>query len=320
MLRAMLLYLSQAGWARRLVTGWGVAWRVATRFVAGETLEDAVALVKDLNRRGFYVTLDHLGEYTTNAAEARQSADEAVEILEAIEDEGLRSGMSIKLSQIGLAIDEDLCAQNLHRILKVAAERGIFVRIDMEDSTFVDRTFALYEKMRRDVGIETVGLVLQSYLYRSEEDAERLTRDGTRIRLVKGAYREPESVAFQEKADVDAAFDKITEVLVQATLSAGAAPAAESGRLPPLAAIASHDDARIDFARNAAEQAGLPKAALEFQMLNGIRRDLQDGLLAEGYPVRIYVPFGREWYPYMVRRLAERPANLWFFLSNLVRR
>lgn len=318
MLRALLLYLSQARWARKMVTRWNVAWRVASRFVAGETLGEAVSLVKDLNRRGFFVTLDHLGEYTSNEAEAVQSTDEAIEIIETIRKENLQSGVSIKLSQIGMAIDEDLCTQNMHRILTAAQAQGIFVRIDMEDSTYVDRTLKLFRKMREDFGIETIGLVLQSYLYRSLKDAEDLTQDGTRIRLVKGAYKEPEEVAFPEKADVDAEFDRITDILIRSALATGSIEA-DPGR-PPLIAIGSHDDQRVAYARQAAEAAGLPRRALEFQMLNGIRRDLQDALLADGYPVRIYVPWGSEWYPYMVRRLAERPANLWFFMSNLVRR
>ena len=318
MLRAFLLYLSQARWARKIVTRWKVAWRVASRFVAGETLGEAVALVKVLNARGFYVTLDHLGEYTSNEAEAVQSADEAIEIIEAIRKEGLQSGVSIKLSQIGMAIDEKLCERNMHRILTAAKARGIFVRIDMEDSTYVDRTLALYRKMREDFGIETIGLVIQSYLYRSLKETEEITRDGTRIRLVKGAYKEPEEVAFPAKEDVDAEFDRITDVLIRSAQSNGSVEA-EPGR-PPLIAIGSHDDRRVEYAKKAAEAAGLSRRAVEFQMLNGIRRDLQDSLLAEGYPVRIYVPWGSEWYPYMVRRLAERPANLWFFMSNLIRR
>ena len=318
MLRALLLYLSQARWARKIVTRWPVAWRVASRFVAGETLEEAVALVKELNQRGYYVTLDHLGEYTSNELEAVQSTDEAIEIIEAIRREGLQSGVSLKLSQIGMAIDETLCADNLHRILLAAREHGVFVRIDMEDSAYVDRTLSIYGKMREEFDIDTLGLVLQSYLYRAKDDAERVTRDGTRIRLVKGAYREPEEVAFPNKEDVDAEFDRITDVLIHSAMVNGSVEA-QPGR-PPLVAIGSHDDLRVAYARSAAEKAGLPRRALEFQMLNGIRRDLQEALLAEGYPVRIYVPWGSEWYPYMVRRLAERPANLWFFLSNLIRR
>lgn len=320
MLRALLLYLSKAAWARRMVTGWKVAWRVASRFVAGETLGEAVRLVKELNARGYYVTLDHLGEHTSTVEKAVRATDEAVEILDRIEAEGLKSNLSIKLTQIGLAIDEALCEQNLRRILSAAQAHRIFVRIDMEDSPYLEKTFALHARMRQEFSVETVGLVLQSYLFRSLEDARRVTADGTRIRLVKGAYKEPAEIAFPEKKDVDAGFDRITDVLIASAMATGCEPGRADGRYPPLVAIGSHDDQRIRYARQAAEKAGLPKPAVEFQMLNGIRRDLQETLLAEGYPVRIYVPFGSEWYPYMVRRLAERPANLWFFVSNLLRR
>jgi proline dehydrogenase len=232
----------------------------------------------------------------------------------------LWSGLSIKLTQIGLAIDAGLCERNLMQILECARSRGIFVRIDMEDSGYVDETLALFRRMLPEFGVETVGLALQSYLYRAKDDASALGAAAVRIRLVKGAYKEPETVAFPDKADVDAEFDRIADVLISATLANGCPEARADGRCPPILAVATHDDARVAYARAAAGAAGLPRKAVEFQMLNGIRRDLQVGLLEEGYPVRIYVPFGREWYPYMVRRLAERPANLWFFLSNLLRR
>ncbi|HUF37330.1 MAG TPA: proline dehydrogenase family protein [Anaerolineales bacterium] len=320
MLRALLLYFSRASWARRVVTRWSVAWRVAGRFIAGETLDEAVALVKQLNADGYYVTLDHLGENTTNEAEAIRAAADAVEILERIRTDGLRSGLSIKLTQIGLAIDSGLCERNLEQVLAGAHAHGIFVRIDMEDSPHVEATLALLGRMLVRFGVETVGVALQSYLYRAREDAVALGAGAVRIRLVKGAYQEPETVAFPDKADVDAEFDRITDILIEATCRAGMPVGRRDGRCPPILAIASHDDLRVDYAREAAEAAGVPRQAVEFQMLNGIRRDLQKELLEAGYPVRIYVPFGREWYPYMVRRLAERPANLLFFLSNLVRR
>jgi proline dehydrogenase len=320
MLRALLLYLSRAQWARRVVTRWSVAWRVAARFIAGETLDEAVALVRKLNADGFYVTLDHLGEYTTNKTEAQLAADEAVEILERIHSDALQSGLSIKLTQIGLAIDAALCEGHLLRILTCAKQHGIFVRIDMEDSGHVEATMRLFDRVLSQFGVETVGLALQSYLYRARDDAVELGAAAVRIRLVKGAYKEPETVAFPDKADVDAEFDRITDILIAATRECGSPEARTDGRCPPILAIASHDDARVDYARRAVEKAGLPKRAVEFQMLNGIRRDLQSDLVGAGYPVRIYVPFGREWYPYMVRRLAERPANLSFFLANLIRR
>jgi proline dehydrogenase len=303
-----------------MVTRWPVAWRVAARFIAGETLDAAVALVRKLNEQGYYVTLDHLGEYTTNETEAQAAADAAVRILERIHADQLKSGLSIKLTQIGLAIDAGLCEGHLERILGCAHEHGIFVRIDMEDSGYLESTLQLFRRAYPRFGVETVGLALQSYLYRTCDDAVVLGREKVRIRLVKGAYREPETVAFPEKADVDAEFDRITDVLVEATCAAGSPEDRSDGRCPPILAVATHDDARVEYARKSAGEAGLGRRAIEFQMLNGIRRDLQENLLQAGYPVRIYVPFGREWYPYMVRRLAERPANLWFFLSNLVRK
>ncbi len=320
MLRALLLYLSKAGWARKLVTRWRVAWRVASRFVAGETLGDAVQAVKELNRRGYNVTLDHLGEYTSDEAAARKATEDVVAALETIHAYQLRSGISIKLTQIGLAIDNGLCEENLRRILNCASEYGIFLRIDMEDSQYLERTLALFERMFAEYGAGQVGIVLQSYLFRSADDAARLVGMGARIRLVKGAYKEPAEIAFPEKKDVDTEFDKITDILLSGALAQGAPPVTADGRQPPLPAIASHDDRRVTYARAAADRIGLPKPAVEFQMLYGIRRELQEQLLQAGYPVRIYVPYGSEWYPYFVRRLAERPANLWFFISNLFRK
>jgi proline dehydrogenase len=293
---------------------------VASRFVAGERLADAVRVVQELNARGFNVTLDHLGEYTGSEAEAGRAVEAVLAALDAIHAGGLRSGVSIKLTQIGLSIGADLCEANLRRILERARQHDIFLRIDMEDSRHLPATLALFEKMLAEFGAGQVGIVLQSYLYRSREDAAGLVRRGVRVRLVKGAYKEPAEVAFPKKPDVDAEFDRMTEVLVEGACAAGAPPLSDHGRRPPIPAIASHDSRRVTYARQAAQRAGLPRHAIEFQMLYGIRRELQEELLAAGYPVRIYVPYGSEWYPYFVRRLAERPANLWFFVSNLFRK
>jgi proline dehydrogenase len=193
-----------------------------------------------------------------------------------------------------------------------------FVRIDMEDSPAVDRTLHVYRTLRAE-GLSNIGLVVQSYLYRSQDDTRALLSEGASIRLVKGAYKEPADVAFPRKADVDASFDRLAQMIIDAALEQGAEPAPPDGKAPPMAAIATHDVKRIAFARQYADRVGLPKQALEFQMLYGIRSDLQDALAQEGYPVRVYVPYGTEWYPYFTRRLAERPANLWFFLTNLLR-
>jgi proline dehydrogenase len=316
MMRSFLIYLSQAAWAKRLVTGFGFARRAARRFVAGETLEEALPAVRKLNAAGLLATLDLLGEHTADAAAATASADKIISALHAIAASGVRAGMSIKLTQIGLKLDLNLCEDNLRRVVQAAADANLFIRIDMEDSNCVDKTLILYRQMRSE-GFNNLGVVIQAYLYRSEADVHALLGQGARIRMVKGAYMEPPDRAYPKKADVDAAFDRLADLMLHASLTA---PADNGPAWPPIAAIASHDPNRVEFARRHAAEIGLPKDRLEFQMLYGIRRDLQDELAAAGYPVRIYVPFGSEWYPYFMRRLAERPANLWFFLSNLVKR
>lgn len=317
-MRSFLIYLSQAAWARRLVMRLGFARRAARRFVAGESLEEALAAVGELNASGMLATLDLLGEHTDDVAAADESTRQILEVLKRISESDARTNLSIKLTQIGLKLDEKLCEQNLRLIIKSAQGPGLFVRIDMEDSNCVDVTLRLYRQMCAE-GFENLGVVIQSYLYRSEADVHALLQQGTRIRLVKGAYMEPPDRAFPRKADVDAAFDRIADLLLHAGLRAQAPPQGAKA-WPPIAAIASHDPKRVEFVRRHAGEIGLPKQAVEFQMLYGIRRDLQKQLAADGYPVRIYVPFGEEWYPYFMRRLAERPANLWFFLSNLIKR
>ncbi|NPA07239.1 MAG: proline dehydrogenase [Chloroflexi bacterium] len=318
MLRALLLYLSTAMWARRVVTRWSVAWRVASRFVAGETLADAVRVTRELNARGLLVTLDHLGELTTNPAEAEQATRDLIHLVATIEQEQLRAGISLKLTQLGLALDEALAARHLRQILQAAEPKGIFVRIDMEDSRWVDATLRLFDQMWQE-GFRLVGVVLQAYLYRSEGDLKRLAQYPARVRLVKGAYKEPPDIAYPRKRDVNAAYDRLARQLLTIAREAGAPRVSDDGRVPPIPAIATHDEARIAYAREQAQRLGLPKEAVEFQMLYGIRRDLQRQLARTGYPVRIYVPYGTEWYPYFMRRLAERPANLLFFLKHLVR-
>lgn len=320
MLRSFLIYLSKAAWARQIVTGWSFAWRAASRFVAGEKLEDALRVVTELNSKGINATLDHLGEHTTNPDEARRATQEILDIFPEIARSGVRSNVSIKLTQIGVAVDENLCAENLSRILQCARDNGNFVRIDIEDSPWVDATLNLYRQMRFQRGFENVGVAIQSYLYRSEADMRKLAEEGARVRLCKGAYKEPPEIAFPKKADVDASYDLLARILMDGALVHGSPGLSEDGRVPPLPALGTHDERRIELAKQYAQQIGLPKTAFEFQMLNGIRRDLQERLVAEGHPVRIYVPYGTEWYPYFTRRLAERPANLWFFLSNLFRK
>lgn len=319
MLRSFLIYLSKATWAQDLVTNWRFAWRAASRFVAGNTIDAALEVVKALNDKGINVTLDHLGEHTSTPDEARQATSDILDALTAIGQEGLRANVSIKLTQIGLELDETLCAENLESILSKAREMNNWVRIDMEDTPYTDKTIALWRAMRAK-GFDNVGLVVQSYLYRTEDDVRTLLQEGARFRLVKGAYREPPDLAFPKKADVDANFDKITRILLDGALAAGSPLLSEDGRVPPIPAIGTHDENRINYAEEYADRIGLPRQALEFQMLYGIRRDLQERLVQDGYPVRVYVPYGTQWYPYFMRRLAERPANLWFFLSNFFRK
>ena len=319
MLRSFLIYLSKAAWAQNMVTGWSFAWRTASRFVAGTKIEDAIRAIKELNAKSINVTLDHLGEHTSKPEEASDATNEILTTLDEIKKSDVRAGVSIKLTQIGLGLDERLCAQNLERIIARAKETGNFVRIDMEDTPYTDKTINLYCQMRQG-GYDNVGMVLQSYLYRSEADARKLLESKTPIRLVKGAYQEPADKAFPKKADVDANYDLLTKIMIDAALAAGSPKISADGRFPPIPAIGTHDPDRIEFAKQYALKVGLPKDAMEFQMLYGIRRDLQEQLIKDGYLVRVYVPFGTHWYPYFMRRLAERPANVWFFISNFFRK
>lgn len=318
MLRSFFIYLSKAAWAQRLITGWGFAWRTASRFVAGTNLADALRAVRELNSKGINATLDHLGEHTSTPEEAGQAAEDIYATLDAIGAEpGLRSNVSIKLTQIGMGLDESLCAENLERVLSRAKAANTFIRVDMEDTPYTDKTINLHYAMR-EKGYENHGMVIQAYLFRSEADTRRLLQDGVCIRSVKGAYNEPPDKAFPKKADVDANFDLITKIMLDASLEKKSM-LSDDGRTPPIPAIATHDEKRILFAKNYGEKIGLPKDGMEFQMLYGIRRDLQESLVKEGYRVRVYVPFGTHWYPYFMRRLAERPANIWFFISNFFR-
>jgi proline dehydrogenase len=319
MLRSLFIYLSKAAWARKIVTSWSFAWRAASRFVAGEKLEDAIETVRKLNSKGINATLDHLGEHTTNPDEARRATQDILKILDAIEKSHVRSNVSVKLTQLGLALDESLCAENLRCIIERARAAGSYVRFDMEDSPWVDKTLAMYRKMRFEYGLDNVGVAIQAYLYRSEQDILRLREECTGVRLCKGAYKEPADVAYPLKKDVDASFDRLAVLLIEGAMQRGCPEVSEDGMVPPPPVLATHDEKRIEAAKAYAQRIGLPKKAMEFQMLNGIRRDLQENLAVDGYPVRVYVPYGTEWYPYFMRRLAERPANVWFFISNFFR-
>ncbi len=303
MLREIFIRLSESPRARAFVLRNGLARRAARRFVAGETLAEAVAAVGEINRAGCRASLNYLGEKTASRDEAQGAADHYVEMLRAITAERLDCNLSIKLSQLGLAIDAGFAEGLVRRILEVARSGQIFVRIDMEESALVDPTLDLWRRLWQE-GFTNVGLVIQAYLYRSPADMEALVGTGVRIRLVKGAYLEAPSVAHPQKADVDAAYRALTEVLLR------------RGTYP---AIATHDPQMIAHARGVAQAESIAPSGFEFQMIYGVRRDLQQALRHEGYNVRVYVPFGDHWYPYLMRRLAERPANIAFLLGGLVR-
>ena len=321
MLRSFFIYLSKAAWAQKFVTHWSFAWKAASRFVAGERIEDAIRAIRELNAKGINATLDHLGEHTSTAEEANRATDDILAVLNEIDKAGVRANVSIKLTQIGMGLDEDTCRQNLVRILDLARQHNNFVRVDIEDTPYTDMTISIYHSMlERGFTPRTAGMAVQSYLYRAEEDTRKLLEKGTRFRLVKGAYKEPADKAYPKKTDVDANYDLLTKILIDASLKMENNTLSDDGRVPPIPAIASHDEKRIAFARQYAGKVGLPKKAIEFQMLHGIRRDLQEQLVKDGYPVRVYVPFGTHWYPYFMRRLAERPANIWFFVSNFFRK
>ena len=302
MLRASFLYLSHRRGLQRFVTRQRLTSSLAYRFVAGDRLEDAARVVADINRRGATASLDHLGENVTEERAARTATDDYLAAFERIAGERLKANVSVKLTQLGLDISPDLCRELLTRVLQRAQKLDNFVRIDMEGSAYTQRTLDLVLELHQQY--PNCGVVLQSYLYRTMDDVARVNAAQVRVRLVKGAYDEPPSVAFPKKADVDANFQAAMEQL----LLKGTDPA-----------IATHDDRLIDATKAFAREHGIGPDRYEFQMLYGIRRDLQDRLLREGYRVRIYVPYGTEWYPYLMRRLAERPANLLFLVRSVIR-
>jgi proline dehydrogenase len=308
MLKTSLLRLSESSAAKKIITRAPLSRSFAQRFVAGDTLDEALQAARVLNEAGLTVSLDFLGESVQSREEAEAAAQMAVRVLEAIVREGLRANLSIKPTQLGLDIDEAFCRANVETVLRRARELGdgegeIFVRLDMESSAYTERTVALVESLWAD-GFHNVGTVLQSMLRRTPDDLERLIALGSRVRLVKGAYQEPESVAYPDKAEVDRMYVEGMKRLL------------EAGHYP---AIATHHEAIIDAARRFVWERGIAKDSFEFQMLYGVRRDLQARLREEGYNVRVYVPFGDSWYPYLMRRLAERPANVLFMAGSIVK-
>jgi len=302
-LRASFLYLSHRRGLQRFVTRQRLTASLAYRFVAGDHLDDAVRVVGDVNRRGWSASLDHLGENVSEEKAARAATDDYLAAFERIASERLNANVSVKLTQLGLDISPDLCQELLTRILQRAQQLDNFVRVDMEGSAYTQRTLdlvlALHERF------PNCGVVLQSYLYRTADDVARVNAAKVRVRLVKGAYNEPPEVAFAKKTEVDANF----EAAMQRLLVHGVYPA-----------IATHDDRLIEATKQFARKNEILSDRFEFQMLYGIRPALQRSIAAEGYKVLVATPFGPDWYPYLMRRLAERPANLGFFLRNLVRR
>lgn len=304
MLRRALLYLSGQPQIFRFVRNNKVAKSFANRFVAGETLDTALAAVGRLNARGITASLDLLGESVRNESEARAAGDAYVNMLDRINQRKANANVSVKLTAMGLDVSEDLCVAIMHRILQRARDYGSFVRIDMESSEYTQRTLDLFEQRLYPAYRENVGIVLQSYLYRTFADVQHANLTKARVRICKGAYNEPETVAYPAKKDVDASYVRcMHELMIK-------------GNYP---GIATHDATIINDAKRFAGENDIAPDRFEFQMLYGVRRDLQDRLVREGYRMRVYVPFGTQWYPYLMRRLAERPANVAFITGNVVR-
>ena len=299
----MFSLLARSLTLKRLASQYGMTPNgFARRFIAGETVTEAIAAARTLQGRGMRVALDYLGESVSTTKSATAAAREYVQLIETIVDSGIERNISLKLTQLGLTIDKATCVDNLRRIMEPAARHDFFVRIDMESSEFTQLTLDVFETLWK-LEVRNIGIALQSSLHRTEQDVRRMNELGARVRLVKGAYKEPPAVAFQLKADVDAAYVRQMRLLL------------DHGVYP---AIATHDEHIITETRNYASERQLGKDHFEFQMLYGIRRDLQTKLVADGYRMRVYIPFGKEWFPYFMRRLGERPANVGFVLRALL--
>jgi proline dehydrogenase len=302
--RNALLWLSRHEGLKDFATGFSYFKKLTTRFVAGDSIDETIPYIRQINAENCTASFDHLNESVGSAAEAEQEVTEYLNILKAIDEKRIRSNVSIKLTQFGLGLDKELAYQNARKVVLDAHERGNFVRVDMEDSAVTQVTIDIFKRLRAEFDLNTVGIVLQSYLYRTYEDAQDLLKIPARIRICKGAYNEPPEVAFPDKKDVDDNYIKVMKLL----LSSGA-----------YHGIATHDPKMIDATIDFATREGIGKEKFEFQMLYGVRRDLQRQLARDGFNMRIYVPYGKHWYPYFMRRLAERPANVWFVLKNLAK-
>jgi proline dehydrogenase len=300
--RNALLYLSRREGLKDFATRFRFFKKMTTRFVAGEDIEEAIAAIREINDKGCTASFDHLNESVANAAETEEEVREYLQILSRIDDTGIKSNVSIKLTQFGLEIDTELAYKNARQIVEDAARRGNFVRVDMEASKVTQITIDIFKRLRAEFGLNDVGIVMQSYLRRTFDDVQDLLKIPARIRICKGAYNEPPEVAFPDKKDVDDNYVRVMQTLLSSGVYHG---------------IATHDPKMIEATIDYAEREGIGREAFEFQMLYGVRRDLQVQLARDGYNMRVYVPYGKHWYPYFMRRLAERPANIWFVLKNM---
>lgn len=302
--RSALIYLSQKEGLKDFAARFRLFKKLTTRFVAGETIAEAVAAIREINREGCSASFDHLNESVANAAEAEGEVREYLRILDQIDQTGINSNVSIKLTQFGLELDPELAYRNARTVVAEAARRGHFVRVDMESSAVTQVTIDIFKRLRAEFGLNDVGIVLQSYLRRTYDDAVDLLKIPARIRICKGAYMEPPEVAFPDKQDTDKNYLRVMELLLKSGIYHG---------------VATHDPKMIEGTLRFVKQEKIPRETFEFQMLYGVRRDLQRQLARDGFNMRVYVPYGKHWYPYFMRRLAERPANIWFVLKNLLK-
>jgi proline dehydrogenase len=302
--RSALIYLSEHQGLKDVAAKFRPFKKLTTRFVAGETIEETAPVIRAINSEGCTASFDHLNESVSSSEETQAEVKEYLKILSTIDEFDLRSNVSIKLSQFGLQIDPELAYNNARVVVAEAARRGNFVRIDMEGSNVTQVTIDIFKRLREEFGLNDVGIVLQSYLRRTYDDAVDLLKLPARIRICKGAYNEPPEVAFPDKKDTDKNYVRVMQLLLTSGYYHG---------------IATHDPKMIQATIDFTQRESIGKETFEFQMLFGVRRDLQRQLAKDGYNVRVYVPYGKHWYPYFMRRLAERPANIWFVMKNLLK-
>lgn len=302
--RSALIWLSGQEGLKDFATRFKFFKKLTTRFVAGETIDEVVPYIREINAENCTASFDHLNEAVDNADEANKEVEEYLRILQKIEETRIRSNVSIKLTQFGLELDPELAYNNARRVVEDAKRRGNFVRVDMEASNVTQVTLDIFKRLRSEFELNDVGIVLQSYLRRTYDDAKELVKLPARIRICKGAYSEPPEVAFPDKKDVDENYVRVMQLLLSSGVYHG---------------IATHDPKMIDATVDFASREGIGKEKFEFQMLYGIRRDLQRQLSRDGFNMRVYVPYGKHWYPYFMRRLAERPANIWFVMKNVLK-